>query len=139
MIRPVEEKDFVKLVRLYKEFFPVHDVFSLSEDVVESYLRKEMLEREAFFVDDSLRGAVVLVKLSSGSHTRWKFRHFAFQDDSVGEELLKKCEDFVRAFSPTAKVELTIASSEQGKEFFLSNGYGSTNSPRIPYATCSKG
>ena len=123
MIRPIEEKDFAGLVKLYKEFFPVHSVFSLDGDVIESYLRKEMLEREAFFVDDELRGAVVLVLLQSGSHSRWKYRHFAFQNNEIGEELLQKCEKFVKEFSPTSKIELTIAESEQGKEFYESNGY----------------
>lgn len=123
-IREVREQDYQKLVRLYKQFFPVHNVFQKDQKSVISYLREEAVEREAFLVDSKLNGAliIVLVKVED-SHARWKFRHFAFKNEKVGKALLKEAEKRIKTGFKTNKIELNIAESEPGKEFYLKNGY----------------
>jgi GNAT superfamily N-acetyltransferase len=129
MIRLVDEEDYGQLVSLYKQFFPTHNMFQREKEVVEAYLRKEALEREAFVVSETeglIRGAFILMCTGTngnGTHTRWKFRHFAFETEKVGRELLEDAETRVRKSSKTAKVELTIADGEEGLEFYAKWGY----------------
>jgi len=126
-IRDIQEQDYQKLVDLYKEFFPTHNIFQQDKDIVIAYIRKESLDRETFLVyeeDGEVKGALILVLLEkSDDHTRWKFRHFAFTSEEVAEKLLQEAERRVKESSKTTKVELTIAESEKGMEFYKKNEY----------------
>jgi len=128
-IRDLQEKDFSKLATLYLKFFPTHNIFQQHQDIVGAYLRKESLEREAFLVHEEkgkVTAALILVlegKSADKSHTRWKFRHFAFSSETAGEKLLREAEKRVQKSSQTAKVELTIAESEPGAAFYKKHGY----------------
>ena len=128
-IREIQETDYEKLVELYKEFFPTHNIFQKDNDIIVAYLKKEQLERETFLVceeNNEIKGALILVllgKTEDSSHTRWKFRHFSFKDETIGTQLLQHAENVVKQASPTAKIEQTIAESEPGKDFYLKNGY----------------
>jgi len=122
-IRNVQEQDYEKLVSLYKEFFPTHDIFQKEDNEIITYLKNV---KETFLVDDELKGALILVMIGQnkeGTHKRWKFRHFAFKDEVVGKELLVEAEKRVKENSETCKIELNIAETEPGKEFYLNNGY----------------
>ncbi len=141
-IRSVEDNDFTQLAALYKEFFPTHNVFHKNEDIVVAYLRKEMLEREDFLVyedEGKILGSLILVSLGTsetGTHTRWKFRHTAFIDEEVGQKLLEEAEKRIKAASKTAKIELTIAETEQGMDFYIDNGYVVEGELKDHYRVC---
>mgnify|MGYP001579545610 FL=1 len=48
----------------------------------------------------------------------WKFRHFAFETETIALELLSEVENIVRNSSKTSKIELTIAETELGIDFY---------------------
>ncbi len=128
IVRRADEEDYEKVALLYKSFFPIHTMFQRDMDVVLSYVRKENLERELWVCDENgvVVGAVVLVNTGSdkdGSHKRWKFRHLAFEREEFAIALLTEMERRVVEESDTAKVELTIASSEKWLEFYKRRGY----------------
>ncbi|MGM5488672.1 MAG: hypothetical protein ACQESG_07010 [Nanobdellota archaeon] len=120
-IRTPTDDDLEAMAALYKQFFPTHNIFS-GGDVV-TYLTEEAHRHEMLVFDDgAVRGGLFLVKQQSGEHTRWKFRHFAFDDEAAGAELLAEAERRVADASDTAKVELTIAENEP-VDFFKKHGY----------------
>lgn len=112
------EPDYQKLAELYKEFFPTHNIFQ--KDNVIDYL-KEQAEKDQLLTNEN--AALFLVNLQSGEHQRWKFRHFAFTDETAAKDLLEQAENLIKEKSKTAKVELTIAESEQKINFYKNNGY----------------
>ena len=82
-IRIVQEKDFVKLVGLYRSFFSAHNIFQKQSKEIVQYLKEQSQEKDLIVYEEkgSLRGALFLVNFgqnADGSHKLWKFRHFAF-------------------------------------------------------------
>ena len=127
-IRLIEEKDYEKLTSLYKAFFKTHTLFQREREIVIAYILKEALEREFLVYEEQglIKGALVIVNKgtnANGSHKRWKFRHIAFESERIGKELLAEAEKRVRQQSATAKVELTIAESEEGLDFYKKQEY----------------
>ncbi len=128
-IRLIQDSDYEQLITLYKEFFPTHNRFQQDADIITAYLRKETLEREDFLIyeqDGKILGALIIVllgKSTDNSHTRWKFRHFAFINETIAAELLTHAENTIKEKSQTAKIELTIAETEQGIDFYKQHGY----------------
>ncbi len=127
-IRLVEEKDYLQLASLYSAFFKVHTIFQREQDIVVAYLRKEAIEREILIYEEGnlIKGALILVKAGTnrdGSHQRWKFRHIAFESERIGQELIREAETRIIHEATTAKVELTIAESEEGISFYEKQGY----------------
>ncbi|MBT5739499.1 hypothetical protein HOI26_00225 [Candidatus Woesearchaeota archaeon] len=127
MIRTVQEGDYLGLVELYKNFFPTHNRFQEENGKIVSYLKEQASKNLLLVFDqDKIKGAMFLVNFgsdSNNSHKLWKFRHFAFDDENVAKELLQEAENKVQESSQTSKIELTIAETEPGKEFYLNNGY----------------
>jgi len=127
MIRPIKDSDYANLVPLFKKFFPVHNQFQLPKEKIIFYLKEQSKTNELIVYDDNgLMGALYLVKFgesSDGSHKLWKFRHFAFENEKIGSSLLKEAEKIIKQKSKTVKIELTIAETEPGKEFYLANNY----------------
>jgi len=127
-IRTVEEKDFEKLVELYKSFFKTHNIFQQSNEGIVSYLKKQSKKKDLIVFDDnsSIRGALLLVNFgqnADGSHKLWKLRHFAFENDNVASQLLDEAENKIKQQSTTSKIELSIAENEEGIDFFKSKNY----------------
>jgi ribosomal protein S18 acetylase RimI-like enzyme len=128
-IRTVEEDDLEQISSLYKNFFKNHNVFRKGNDIITAYLMKELLEREDFLLYEEeglIKGALILVakgRNSDGSHKIWKFRHFAFETENIGQKLLKEAEKRVKELSKTVKIELTISETEEGIDFYKENGY----------------
>ncbi len=127
-VRASEEKDYGQLASLYAHFFKVHNLFQRGRAFIADYLKAEAGKNELFVFEEGglVRGALFLVKSgenSSGSHQRWKFRHFAFESESVAEKLLAEAERNVKAACKTAKIELTIAETEEGIDFYKKHGY----------------
>lgn len=143
-IRGIQNEDFEKLVRLYKSFFPTHNIFQKSEKEIINYL-KEQSEENALIVYDetnSIVGALFLVNFGqneNGSHKLWKFRHFAFKNLDIAQRLLDEAEKIVKNSSETSKIELTLAETEKGIDFYKSNKYileGSLSNHYRPNETC---
>ncbi len=121
VVRTVAEEDFGKLVELYKEFFPTHNIFSQNEDIIKAYLHKELLEREDFLITEGA-ALIVVIKRPNDTHARAKFRHFAWKNEDAATQLLQEAESRVRKAAETVKIELTLAENEE-IEFYKNNGY----------------
>lgn len=120
--------DLTQCVSLFCSFFETHNRFGHGEDGVLEYLEGKF-ERDLLLVceiDGLIKGALFLVNFGSshdGSHKLWKFRHFAFESREIAHSLLEFAEGRVRGESTTAKIELTIAESEEGLDFYKQQGY----------------
>jgi hypothetical protein len=120
-VRTVTEEDFGKLIELYKEFFPTHNRFSQNEDIIKAYLHKELLEQDDFLITEGAALIVIITKCND-THSRAKFRHFAWKNEEAATELLQEAESRVRKSAETVKIELTLSESEE-IEFYKKNGY----------------
>ena len=125
-VRNVQEGDYGVLVTLYKSFFKTHNIFQQPDKTIMEYLKQQSKENELIVYDDneSLKGALYLVNLSqNSSHVLWKFKHVAFESETIASALLEEAEKRVKGTSTSVKIELTIAESEDGIDFYKSNGY----------------
>mgnify|MGYP001618150650 CR=1 FL=1 len=128
VIRNVKDEDFEKLVGLYKSFFTTHNRFQQADNEIVEYLKEQSQENDLIVYDEdgSLKGALYLVNSgqnTDGSHKLWKFRHFAFKSEDIASQLLVEAEKRVKESSDTSKIELTIAETEEGIDFYKSKGY----------------
>lgn len=127
-IRTVQNSDYKKLVPLYSAFFKTHNIFQQSSKKVIAYLKEQAQKDELLVYEDknAIKGALFLAqtgKNMNGTHTVWKLRHFAFGNNEIGTQLLQEAEKRIQKASKTAKVELTIAETEKGINFYQKNGY----------------
>ncbi|HIH11669.1 TPA: GNAT family N-acetyltransferase [Candidatus Woesearchaeota archaeon] len=128
MLKQVQEKDYIHLVKLYKSFFRIHNIFSGNKNVILKYLKEQAQKNELIVFEEksSISGALYLVNFGQnddGSHKLWKFRHFAFDSNNIALKMLNEAEKRVKRASKTSKIELTIAENEVGIEFYKNNGY----------------
>ena len=127
VIRTVQENDYGKLAGLYASFFKTHNIFQQEQAKVVAYLQEQKHELLVYEENGEIKGALFLVLLGQnvdGTHKLWKFRHFAFTSADIAGQLLAEAEKKVQESSKNAKIELTIAESEEGIEFYKANGYG---------------
>jgi len=125
-VREYSEKDLKQLAKLYKSYFKTHTLFEQTEDKVIIHLREQVKKNPClvFEEEEEIRGALFLVsKNVDGAHKLWKLRHFAFTKSYIGEQLLKEAEDKAKENSKTAKIEMSIAESEDGINFLKAQGY----------------
>jgi len=125
-IRVATEEDFGQIAALYANFFKTHDIFQKLKEVIVNYIREEAQKNELLVCEEDglIKGALFLVGLGKGSgHRRWKFRHFAFETEKIAELLLDEAERRVKETTGTAKIELTIAETEEGIDFYKQHGY----------------
>lgn len=125
-IRTAAEEDYEQIASLYSNFFTTHNIFQKVTELVVKYIKEEAEKHELLVYEEGglIKGALFLVGLRiEKGHKRWKFRHFAFETEKVAKELLAEAEKKIKESSRTAKVELTIAESEEGIEFYKQNGY----------------
>ena len=127
-VRKATEQDYEGLANLYKSFFKEHNVFHQDAGKIALYLKGEAKKNELLAYDEkgSIKGAVFIVRegqTPDGLHKRWKFRHFAFGSEKAASALLEEAEKAVKKSSKTAKIELTVAETEKGIEFYRSKGY----------------
>ncbi len=126
--------DFPNLVRLFKEFFPRHNVFNQKSPYIKKYLTSISQKYPLLIIKEKdpdteeifISAAAYIVKIDESkdkTHTRWKFRHFAFRNENSGEEMLVACEEYVKKQSNTIKIELTISESESSLHFFEGQSY----------------
>lgn len=126
-IRAATQEDIPKLIDLYKEFFPTHNIFQRSTEDITNYLSEGIEIDELLVYDDGEITAAMFIVLTDRSedqkHTRWKFRHVAYTKEKTAKELITEVEERIKQTSNTAKIELTIAESEKALDFFKKIGY----------------
>jgi N-acetylglutamate synthase-like GNAT family acetyltransferase len=123
-IRKLQEGDFKKLVQIYRKFFPVHIVFTKSEEEIMQHLEK-MKEKGEFLVaedEGKVKGALVIVKNNFDGHIRAKLKRIAAKTPvrKVITALIQEAENEIGE----GKIEIKIAASEKVKpSFFKKLGY----------------
>ena len=125
-IRTTTEEDYGQIASLYANFFKTHDIFQKIREVVVNYIKEEAQKNEllVFEEDGLIKGALFLVNQGGSSgHHRWKFRHFAFETETIAESLLKQAEEKIKPSTGTVKIELTISENEEGIGFYKQHGY----------------
>jgi hypothetical protein len=123
VIRIGNENDIGSLIILYKEFFSLHNVFQRDDYEIEKYLIELMTQNELIVYDDNgeIKSAMFLDNFGQdlkGNHKLWKFKHFAFNDEDAGSELLNYAENKIIELSITSKIELTISKNEKHILFY---------------------
>jgi hypothetical protein len=127
-IQQVVPENYESLIKLLKDFFPVHNRFKKSDEDIKSYL-ENVANRCDFLVnvvDEEVKACTVLVKIdqnAEGTHKVWKFMHLAYSDEESAKELLAHAEELIQTKSETAKIELRIAENEPCLDFLKSQGY----------------
>ncbi|MBN2881137.1 hypothetical protein JXM83_03720 [Candidatus Woesearchaeota archaeon] len=123
--RKATNDDFCNVAQLYKQFFGLHNVFTKPIENIVSYLEEQVTKSELFVaeIDKKLFCAVFLVNKGGNEHKLHKLRHFAFESDSIGLEMLNWLEKIVMERSTTAKIEVTIADGEKGFEMYKRAGF----------------
>ena len=121
-IRNGSETDIESLIPLLQAFFPTHN--KLHNENVKEYLKEQLKNPLLIYDDNGIKGALFLVKLDdNSSHTRWRLRHFAYENEAAATQLLKAAEEYIKEQSTTAKIEVNIAQSEKGIQFYKANGF----------------
>jgi hypothetical protein len=123
-IRKLQEGDFKKLIPTYKKFFPVHAVFTKSDEEIMQHLEKMKQRGEFLVADDNgkVMGGLVIVKRTIEGHTTAELKRIAAKTPvrKVMAELIKAAEEEVGK----GKIEIKIAESEKvGPSFFKKLGY----------------
>lgn len=100
MIRQAEEKDLKEMIRVYKEVFPVHNVFEKSEEEIFEYLKKFLGSMIVAEEGGKVVGGLAIKETMNGDG--WKlarFMHVAiakdYQSKGIGSALMKEAEKIV--------------------------------------------
>lgn len=121
-IRKADKSEIRELVTLYKDAFPVHNVFQLPRSKVQTYL--EGVKGDFYVADDNgIVGAILLtIELKTRQHKRARIKYFAvapeFQRKGIGTELIKYAEKMFEQ----GKIEIHVAEGEE-VAFYKKNGY----------------
>jgi len=123
-IRKYQEGDLMKLIPIYKKFFPVHAVFTKSDEEIMKYLEKAKQKGEFLIAEDNGKvvGGLLLVKKQYDSHTVARLKHIAAKTPvrKTIAALIQEAEKQVEK----GKIELNIAESEKvSVSFFKKLGY----------------
>lgn len=140
-IKKIKKQDIGQLIAIWKEAFPVHNVFTKSEEEIRKYLKKSKGKVLAAYENDKVVGGCLLVvSAQTPEHNLARVKHIAiakeFQGKDVGTALLKKCERIVKK----GKIEIHVGEKEKETiEFYKKNGYeqeGELKSHYRPDETC---
>jgi len=140
-IRKASTEELKELAKLYKEAFPVHNIFQRTEKEVFNYL--ETLSGEILVAVEGkkiLGGLALVYELSTPEHKRARLKHIAVAKDAqrkgIGSKLLKEAEKLVEK----GKIEIHASENEkEALEFYKKNGYeveGELKSHYRPNETC---
>jgi len=136
MIREINPQDYTKLLFLYQESFPIHNIFSRSEKEILEYLdkteKKNMEKKGGYFVYEFEGNVVgsILIKFQreSENHKVWSINHLAvkkaYRSKGIASELLRHAEEVISKNSKTAKIEIKVSENEKGTiEIYKRLGY----------------
>jgi len=123
-VRKYQEGDLMKLIPIYKKFFPVHAVFTKSDEEIMKHLEKMKEKGEFLIAEDEgkVKGGLVLVKHNIDGHIRAELKRIAAKTPvrKIMTELVLAAEKEVGK----GKIELKIAESEKvGPSLFKKLGY----------------
>jgi hypothetical protein len=124
-VRQAKESDYPKIAELYKGFYHVHNVFEDTIPHITKYIKSLATKGELLIYGEKeiLAAGFLIEKTRTSTHKLWKLRHFAFKTRIAGKNVLKAAEEIARKSSTTSKVEISIACSECGLDFYKQNGY----------------
>lgn len=111
MIRIAEEKDYQKLIKVYKKVFTTHGIFNKPEKEILDYMKKAGVWLVA--EDEEITGGLLIA--SKEASPGWKihrFKHIAVDHESrgkrFGEGLLQSAEKIARK----GKIEIHTACTD---------------------------
>lgn len=118
-IKKAEKEELKQLVGIYKEYFPVHVIFTKSDEEILSYLENFKGDILVAVKGSKIVGGLAISRKHYG-HTVASFKHIASQSKKVVKELVKKAEELANA----GKIEISIAEGEKiSYNFFKRLGY----------------
>jgi ribosomal protein S18 acetylase RimI-like enzyme len=143
LISNAKADDFSELVKLYKNIFKKHNVFSKADKQIKDYLIKNHKDNSRIglgllvaTVDNNVVGALLLKKKdfdAVGMHLIVKYNHLAvlpeYKGHGIGTYLIKiadqKIKDLIKKGKiKTAKIEVTMSENEkEALEFYKSQGF----------------
>ena len=126
-IKKIKKQDLGQLLNIWKEAFPVHNIFNKSDEEIKKYLRKSKGKVIAAYEDSGVVGGCLLVVyVQTPEHALARIKHLAVAKEhrgkDIGTALLKKCEKI----AGKGKIEMHVAKSISGEdilEFYKKNGY----------------
>jgi ribosomal protein S18 acetylase RimI-like enzyme len=125
-IKKIKKQDMGQLIKIWKEAFPVHNIFNKSDEEIKKYLRKSKGKVIAAYENGDVAGGCLLVVCQYAEHALARIKHVAVakehQGKDIGTALLRKCEKIVGK----GKIEMHVAKSISGEdilEFYKKNGY----------------
>ena len=126
-IHRANTEELKKLIPIYKKAFPVHNVFTKSDEEIFKYM--ETADGDFLVAvedEETLGGLLIAVELETPEHKRARFKHVAvaegYQGKGIGSALLKQAEKIVGM----GKIEIHVAegiSEPETEEFYKKNGY----------------
>lgn len=127
MIRKAKESDLKGLVKMYKEVFPVHNVFQLPENQVYKYLKGFVGSMLVAEEDGKIAGGLVITSKKYPKWSLFNFKHLAvakeFQRKGIGSALLKEAEKIAGRGKVEVRVAPGISEPAETVEFYEKNGY----------------
>ncbi len=141
MIKKPDTEEIKQLIKVYKEVFPVHNIFQKPEEEIFNYLETASGELLVAIEDDKVTGGLWIVyEEQLPDFTRARIKHLAvakdYQGKGVGSVLLKEAEKI----SKKGKIEIHVSENEKDAlEFYKKNGYeieGELKSHYRPGETC---
>lgn len=125
-VREAKHSDLPALCILFKQYYPVHNIFDGDESEVIPYLGNQIKKNKSLVIEHNGKMiGFVLVKCVSKnlSHYLWQFKHVCVKYREALTALLGAAEDYASMHGDTNKIELLISQSEPLKKTFLENGY----------------
>ena len=123
-VRKYQEGDLLKLIPIYKKFFPVHAVFTKSDEEIMKHL-EGMKERGEFLIaedEGKVKGGLVIVRSEIDGHVRARLKRIAAMPPirKIMTMLIEAAEKEIGK----GKIEIKVAESEKVKAaFFKKLGY----------------
>jgi ribosomal protein S18 acetylase RimI-like enzyme len=115
-VRQAKKEDLKGFIEILKEVFPVHNIFTKSEEEVLKYWETVKAEPDDFIVaveDGKIVGGCLVLMRSFDGHTIARIKHLAVakdhQAEGTGRALIEKAEEMIG----TAKIEIHIAEGEK--------------------------
>lgn len=123
-IRKYQEGDFMKLIPIYKKFFPVHAVFTKSDEEIMKHLEKMKEKGEFLIAEDEgkIKGGLMIEKHEIDGHIRAELKRIAAKPPirKIMADLIWAAEKEI----VKGKIEIKVAESEKvGVAFYKKLGY----------------
>ncbi len=126
-IRKANEKDLNSLIKMYKEVFPVHNVFELPENKIYKYLKAFLGNLIVAEEDGKIVGGLVITSKKYPGWSLFNFKHIAvvkdYQSKGVGSALLKEAEKIAGKGKIEIRVAEGVSEAPWAVDFYEKNGY----------------